>query len=303
MDAGALDEAVEALKAGDLVGLPTETVYGLAGDARKPESVAKIYAAKGRPRFNPLIAHVADLNAAKRQGVFHDRAEALAEAFWPGPLTLVLEARPDGSVCELARAGLSTLAVRVPAHPIAQAVLEHFDGPLAAPSGNRSGSISPTTADHVREGLGGAVSIILDGGACARGLESSVIGFDGSAAYLLRPGALAREAIEAVIGPLLKPKAGAEVSSPGMLSRHYAPQGRLRLNAVIAENGEGLVGFGSVAGDVSLSTSGDLTEAAARLFACLRDMDRRFSRIAVAPIPDHGLGEAINDRLRRASTP
>jgi L-threonylcarbamoyladenylate synthase len=291
------------LRRGRLVIMPTETVYGLAGDATNPDAVAAIYAAKGRPHFNPLIIHVQDAIAARRQGVFDARAESLAAAFWPGPLTLVLPRRPDSPIAELACAGLSSVALRAPAHPKAQELLWSAGRPLAAPSANRSGRISPTTAEDADAEFNGAIPT-LDGGPCEAGLESTIVALppDGPAA-LLRPGAIPRAAIEAVIGPLSAPKPG-RVSAPGMLSSHYAPTAPVRLNALEKHPGERLLGFGPMAGDLNLSPSGDLKEAAARLYAALRALDAQNPEaIAVAPIPKDGLGEAINDRLARAAAP
>ena len=299
-------EAAEALARGDLVILPTETVYGLAADARDPNAVACIFEAKGRPRFNPLIAHVADAGGARALGVFDDRAEALASAFWPGPLTLVLPAQPHCAVCDLARAGLDTVAVRAPDHPLAQAVLAAFDGPVAAPSANRSGRPSPTTcADAVTE-VGGAAATALDGGACTVGVESTVLAVQpGGPVRLLRPGGVARGEIEALVGPLLQ--AGDDAHrSPGRLATHYAPEAPVRLNVETPRDDEVYLAFGlgQPIGErvLNLSPAGDLREAAKNLFAFLRAADRMGpAAIAVAPIPGQGLGEAINDRLARAA--
>lgn len=297
-----IDEAAAALIRGRLVAFPTETVYGLGADATDGEAVAAIFAAKGRPRFNPLIVHVADAPAAARQGMFNPLAEKLAAAFWPGPLTLVLPRRTDATVSLLVSAGLDSVALRVPAHPVAQALLAAVARPLAAPSANASGRITATSATHVAQELGGRVDLILDGGATPLGLESTVIGFDGLQAVLLRPGAIPREDIEAVTGPLKT--AGGTIQSPGQLASHYAPAARLRLNATHIDPGEALLGFGDVANAwLNLSHTGDLKEAAANLFAMLRDMDDQVAAIAVSPIPQTGLGEAINDRLRRAAAP
>jgi len=298
----ALDRAAKILRAGGLVALPTETVYGLAADAADARAVARLYAAKGRPRFNPLIAHVADRAAAGRIARFTPLADRLAGAFWPGPLTLVLE-RVPGGVCDLAAAGLDTLAVRVPAHPAARAVLERVGRPLAAPSANPSEAVSPTTAAHVAEGMGETIDLILDGGPCAVGLESAIVDARGEIGALLRPGGIARAELEAVAGPLAAPDAAAGVAAPGMLKRHYAPATPVRLNAAEKREGDVLLGFGGTPGaDLDLSPSGDLAEAAAALFACLRDLDARGATcLAVAPVPEVGLGEAINDRLRRAA--
>lgn len=302
-DPASIARAVEALRAGGLVAIPTETVYGLAADASDPQAVARIFEAKGRPRFNPLIAHVAGLEQARAEGEFSALALRLAEAFWPGPLTLVVPRRAQGRVCDLARAGLETVALRVPALPAARAVIAAFGGPLSAPSANRSGAASPTRAAHVADDLGDRIDLILDAGACPVGVESSVVAVIGEAATLLRPGGLARAEIEAVSGPLLAPDEGAAPASPGMLARHYAPRATLRLNANSAAPEEGWLGFGesSAGADLNLSYSRDLREAAANLFAYLRRLDGEYLQIAVAPIPEEGLGEAINDRLRRAA--
>lgn len=298
-----IPEAVVALRRGDLVILPTETVYGLAADAGNAEAVARIFAAKGRPRFNPLIAHVDSVAAAARVGRMPPRGEALADRFWPGPLTLVLPVREDCPVCELARAGLDSVAVRVPGHPVARALLEAFGGPVVAPSANRSGRPSPTTFDDAVDETGAATAAALDGGACAVGLESTVVSLLGDRPRLLRPGSITREQLEAVVGPLEAD--GAEGHrSPGRLSLHYAPDAPVRIEAEKARPGEILLGFGPGVGDPrwSLSLTGDLTEAAARLFRLLREADREHpTGIAVSPIPATGLGEAINDRLRRAA--
>jgi L-threonylcarbamoyladenylate synthase len=295
-------DAAEALKTGRLVILPTETVYGLAADAANPAAVAALYEAKGRPRFNPLIAHVPDLAAAERLAVLDNRARTLAAAFWPGALTVVAPVRDDGPVCDLARAGLDTVAVRAPAHPLARRVLALFGGPVAAPSANRSGRPSPTTfADAVSE-TGESATVSLDGGPCAIGLESTVISLLGGPPRLLRPGAVTRAEIEALVGPLAEAETDAR-RSPGRLARHYAPAAPLRLEAAGPRRGETFLGFGpGPEGSFNLSPSGDLAEAAARLFACLRAADALApTAIAVAPIPETGLGEAINDRLRRAA--
>lgn len=301
---GGLPCAVQILRAGGCVAFPTETVYGLGADARNGAAVAGIYAAKGRPSFNPLIAHVADIETAQRYVVWNDLADRLAQAFWPGPLTLVLPLRPDAGISELTTAGLDTLAVRVPAHPLAQALLRAFDAPLAAPSANRSGKISPTTADHVLAGLDGAIEAVLMGGACEVGVESTILGLAPDP-VLLRPGGLPVEALEAMLGEGLAPGGSAETpTAPGQLLSHYAPEAGLRLEAVEAREGEALLGFGPVAGEITLSASGDLREAAAALFGALHRLDAEGAGvIAVAPIPERGLGRAINDRLRRAAAP
>lgn len=282
--------------------MPTETVYGLAADAANPAAVAALFEAKGRPRFNPLIAHVTGLEAARRFAAFDERAVRLAEAFWPGPLTIVAPITDETAVCDLARAGLDTVAVRAPAHPMAQALLEAFGGPVCAPSANRSGRPSPTTLQDALDETGSAVQAVLDGGPCAVGLESTVVAVLDGPVRLLRPGGLAREAIEAVVGPLAEADDDAK-RSPGRLVRHYAPNARVRLDAVSAEPGEAFLRFGDGVDDpLSLSPSGDVREAAQRLFSALRAADRlNPTTIAVAPVPEAGLGEAINDRLRRAA--
>ena len=302
MDASDPISAARALQAGGLVLLPTETVYGLAADAANARAVAAVYQAKGRPSFNPLIAHVADLVAARRIARFDARAEALAARFWPGPLTLVLPVADPLAVCDLARAGLDTVAVRAPAHPLAQAVLQAFGGPLVAPSANRSGRPSPTTFATAVEETGAAAAAGLDGGPCAVGLESTVVALLDEA-RLLRPGAVTRAQIEAVIGPLAEAEADAK-RSPGRLARHYAPDLPVRLEAEDPRPGEAFLAFGPAAHDrlFQLSERRDLAEAAANLFAQLRAADRSGAdAIAVAPIPHEGLGEAINDRLKRAA--
>jgi L-threonylcarbamoyladenylate synthase len=299
--AAKIENAAAALKAGGLVVLPTETVYGLAADASDPRAVAKVYEAKGRPAFNPLIAHVADVATARRIARFDDRAERLAARFWPGPLTLVLPSADEQAVCDLARAGLDTVAVRAPAHPLAHALLEAFGGPLVAPSANRSGRPSPTTFADAMAETGAAAAAGLDGGPCQIGLESTVIALL-DMPRLLRPGAVTRAEIEAIIGPLSEAEADAK-RSPGRLARHYAPDLPLRLNATEPRAGEVWLGFGpGFPEPLNLSPAGDLAEAAANLFAYLRAADRSGAAgIAVAPIPEDGLGEAINDRLRRAA--
>lgn len=297
-------EAARALKAGRLVILPTETVYGLAADAANAAAVAALYEAKGRPRFNPLIAHVLDLAAAARIANLDDRARTLAAAFWPGALTVVAAALHDGPVCDLARAGLDTVAVRAPAHPLARRVLELFGGPIAAPSANRSGRPSPTTLADAMSETGAAAALGLDGGPCRIGLESTVVALLDGPPRLLRPGAVTRAEIEILIGPLAEAEADAR-RSPGRLARHYAPAAPLRLEACGPRPGEAFLAFGphaEVPDDLNLSPAGELDEAAARLFACLRAADALSpTAIAVAPIPEVGLGEAINDRLRRAA--
>lgn len=298
----AIGEAARILGRGGLVGFPTETVYGLGADALNGEAVAGIFAAKGRPRFNPLIVHVASLEEAAQHGEFSQSARTLARAFWPGALTLVLPRRNDSTLSHLVSAGLGTVALRQPSHAIAQELLRALGRPIAAPSANRSGQVSATTAAHVAEELGGKLDYILDGGAAALGLESTVIGFDGDMPVLLRPGAIAREEIEALIGPLAAPDA--LIRSPGQLQSHYAPRARLRLDAASARPDEVLLGFGVVEdARLNLSPRGNLREAAANLFAMLRALDKSAAAIAVSPIPQTGLGEAINDRLARAAAP
>ena len=294
--------AAQALKAGGLVLMPTETVYGLAADAADPAAVAAIFEAKGRPRFNPLIAHVTGLAAARRFAALDNRATRLAQAFWPGPLTIVAPIVDEAAVCDLARAGLDTVAVRAPAHPDAQALLEAFGGPVCAPSANRSGRPSPTTLDAALDETGASAAAWIDGGACAVGLESTVVAVLDGPVRLLRPGGLAREAIEAVVGPLAEADDDAR-RSPGRLARHYAPEAKVRLNAAFAGPGEAFLRFGDGIDDaLSLSPSGDVREAAQRLFSVLRAADRLGpAAIAVAPVPEIGLGEAVNDRLRRAA--
>lgn len=295
--------AAEALQTGRLVMLPTETVYGLAADAANPDAVARIFEAKGRPRFNPLIAHVSSAVEAERIAVFDAHARALAEAFWPGPLTIVAPVRDRLAVCDLARAGLDSVAVRVPGHPRARAVIAAFGGAVVAPSANRSGRPSPTTFKDAMEETGHAVGAAVDGGDCAVGVESTVVSVLDGAVALLRPGSVTREELEAVVGPLTE-RAGQGHRSPGRLALHYAPDAPVRINADAARPGEILLGFGPGVGDPrwSLSPAADLRQAAANLFRLLREADREHpSGIAVSPIPATGLGEAINDRLKRAA--
>lgn len=300
-DPSAIAHAAAFLRAGRLIAFPTETVYGLGADATDGEAVAAIFAAKGRPSFNPLIVHVASLAEAESHVDLPAAARRLAEALWPGPLTLVGPRRAESPLSLLVSAGLDTVAVRVPSHPVAMALLQIAQTPIAAPSANLSGRVSATTAQHVAEGLGDKADLILDAGAAPLGLESTVIGFDGDAPVLLRPGAITREEIEAVIGPLAA--ADDTIRSPGQLESHYAPAAALRLNAGAAEGDELLLGFGNVECAMNLSPRGDLKEAAANLFAMLRALDLEGRPIAVSPIPDQGLGEAINDRLARAAAP
>ncbi len=299
-----LVQAADLLRAGQLVAFPTETVYGLGGSALMGETVAAIYTAKGRPSFNPLIAHVASVEAAKKLVQWSDVADRLAQAFWPGPLTLVLPLRKGHGVSSLVTAGLSTLAVRVPAHPTAQRLLSLVGGPVAAPSANPSGRISPTTAAHVHFGLDGKIAAVVDDGPCGVGLESTIVGLTGDTPVLLRPGGLAVEEIEAALGqPILDRDQGDPLTAPGQLLSHYAPNAAVRLMADAPQDNELYLGFGTRDGDLNLSPSGDLAEAAANLFDYFHQLDARNAPIAVAPIPDHGLGQAINDRLRRAAAP
>ena len=309
----AIREAAGLIAAGKLVAFPTETVYGLGADATNDDAVAAIYAAKDRPAFNPLIVHFADGDAAAAAAAFDGRAENLARAFWPGALTLVLPRRPRCALSLLVSAGLDSVAVRVPDHAVAQALLQGARCPIAAPSANRAGRLSPTRAEHVAQSLGGAVDLILDGGLCRLGVESTVVDLTGEAAALLRPGGVAAEDIEALIGPLappggdvslVVPDGGGAPKSPGLAGRHYAPDRPLRLEAQEARPGEALLAFGPGAPThaLNLSPSGDVAEAAANLFAMLRALDRpENGAIAVMPIPERGLGRAINDRLRRAA--
>ena len=311
-DPAALDQAVDILAAGGCIAAPTETVYGLAADAGSDAAVAGIYAAKGRPKFNPLIAHVDTLERARALIDLPDAALRLAEALWPGPLTLVAARKRGAPVSALAAAGLDTLAVRLPASPTLRSLVARLDRPLAAPSANRSGEISPTTADHVKAGLNGRIDLILDGGPCAVGVESTIVSFiDPQNPEILRAGGLERSLIEAHAGPLsASPSKCSKLHrphAPGQLSTHYAPKAKLRLNASEPAAGEAFLAFGPFnpkeAYDfINLSDRADLVEAAANLFSSLHALDAIAERIAVAPIPDHGLGEAINDRLRRAAT-
>ncbi len=315
IDAQQIADAAEVISSGGLVAMPTETVYGLAADATNDAAIAKIFEAKGRPRFNPLICHVTGEDMAARYAVFTPLAEKLAKAFWPGPLTLVLPRKDDCAVSLLVSAGLDTIAMRAPDHKVAQALIAAVDRPVAAPSANRSGRISPTSADHVERGdLLIEPGMIIDGGPCPIGVESTIVRIDGDGVRLLRPGGVARADIEAVIGaPLQDPPQADKPQAPGMLASHYAPRAKLRLNAKAAEKNEAFLGFGDVAGgtpaaSMNLSDAGDLREAAANLFRCLHALDalcaeRGLQTIAVAPIPAEGLGEAINDRLIRAAAP
>ena len=311
-DAAGIDAAAEAIAAGMLVAMPTETVYGLAADATNAAAVARIFAAKGRPRFNPLIVHVSSPEAAERIAIFTPKAQSLAAAFWPGPLTLVLKSVPGSGIADLVTAGLDTIAVRVPAHPVAQALLTRCGRPLAAPSANRSGHVSATSAEDVAADLGEAVAVILDAGPTPLGIESTIVAVADSEVRLLRPGGVTRQAIEAVIGERLReagPGDSETPQAPGMLAQHYAPAAALRLDARDVRPDEALLAFGlplppgaeRARAVINLSERGDLVEAAAHLFGALRALDRVSDRIAVMPIPEEGLGEAINDRLRRGA--
>jgi L-threonylcarbamoyladenylate synthase len=307
-DAEGIAEAADILRRGGLAAFPTETVYGLAGDATSDAAAARIYAAKGRPSYNPLIAHVGNLEAALKQGIFSEEALRLAKAFWPGPLTLVVPLAPSATICPAARAGQPTVALRVPVHPVARALISAAGRPLAAPSANRSGRVSPVTAAHVAEDLGDAIDLILDGGPCPVGVESTVVACVEGAPRLLRPGGITRDSIEAVLGRRLAGPGGGPLASPGMLASHYAPRARLRLEATKLDADEAGLDFGGIFGAhknvLDLSPERDLEQAAANLFAYLRKLDALgLPRIAAAPIPHEGLGEAINDRLARAAAP
>jgi len=307
-DDDGIETAAVALACGELVAFPTETVYGLGANAENDEAVAAVYAAKGRPSFNPLIVHLPDARSVEQVVAVTPMARMLAERFWPGALTLVL---PRGENCKLSllvSAGLDTAAVRVPDHPVAQSLMLRAGCPVAAPSANRSGAISPTTADHVIQSLptpaDGGPNYVVDGGPCPIGLESTVVDLSGSTPALLRPGGIATEDIETVTGPLAAATNGEAPKSPGMLDKHYAPRAPLRLDATSVDAGEALLGFGPETGNatLNLSAAGDLNQAAANLFAMLRELDGgAYQGIAVMKIPDHGLGQAINDRLRRAA--
>lgn len=306
-DDASVARAVSILRAGQVVALPTETVYGLAADASRADAVAAIYRTKGRPDFNPLIVHVPDMAAARQLAEFDHRAEKIAAAFWPGPLTLVLPLKQGADVAPAVTAGLPTIALRCPAHPVMRAVLQTGGMALAAPSANRSGAISPTEAHHVAASLGEGLDLILDGGACAAGLESTIValrnlGHAPAGWQLLRPGPVDPAAIEALLGEPPLPLIDHAIEAPGQLASHYAPGKPLRLNATTAALDEWLIGFGDVRGDDTLSASGDLAEAAANLYAALHRADASDrTRIAVAPVPVGGMGDAINDRLKRAA--
>lgn len=297
-----IETAAELLQQGRLVAFPTETVYGLGADARQSHAVAGIFAAKQRPTFNPLIVHVDSVETARNLVRWNETAELLATRFWPGPLTLVLPLAEGHGLSSLVTAGLSSVALRVPAHPTAQALLRVSGCPLAAPSANLSGRISPTTAAHVMDGLGGKIAAVIDDGPCTVGLESTIIGLkDGPC--LLRAGGVPREDVEQTLGRSLSAPKENDITAPGQLRSHYAPAAQVRLNATEARNDEVMLGFGTVTGDETLSATGDLTEAAARLFDCLHRLDATGKPIAVATVPAIGLGAAINDRLQRAAAP
>ena len=301
-DAAGIAVAAEQLRAGGLVALPTETVYGLAARADSASAVAAIYHAKGRPDFNPLIVHVPDLVTAEAIAVFDDRAQALAARFWPGALTLVLPLRADAPIALAVTAGLDTIALRCPAHPVMRAVLEACALPLAAPSANASGGVSPTRAEHVAASLGDAVGLVLDGGACMAGIESTIVALRGSGWEVLRPGPVTVAQLIELLGPPLDVAAARRIEAPGQLASHYSPGKPVRLDARSAQADEFLIGFGPIAGSINLSSGGDLAEAAARLYECLHAAAAApDARIAVAPVPAEGIGAAINDRLRRAA--
>ena len=301
-DAAGIAAAADVLRAGGLVAVPTETVYGLAARADSAPAVAQIYRAKGRPDFNPLIVHIPDLAAAERIAIFDERARQLAAAFWPGALTMVLPLREGAEIAPAVTAGLPTIALRCPAHPAMRAVLAATQLPLAAPSANRSGGVSPSRAEHVAESLGSAVGLVLDGGPCAAGIESTIVALRDGGWQVLRPGPITGEQIAALLGAPLQPEGSAGIEAPGQLASHYSPGKPVRLNAECAGPDEFMIGFGGVAGDVSLSPSGDLADAASRLYDCLHAAQRApQTRIAIAKVPDEGIGAAINDRLGRAA--
>ncbi|MDE2596591.1 MAG: threonylcarbamoyl-AMP synthase [Sphingomonadales bacterium] len=303
-DDSAIARAAAVLRAGGLVAVPTETVYGLAARADSEAAVARIYAAKGRPDFNPLIVHVPGVTAGERLARFDERALALAAAFWPGALTMVLPRRTDAALAPAVTAGLPTVALRCPAHPAMRALLAATDLPLAAPSANRSGGVSPSQAGHVASSLGNKVDLILDGGACERGIESTIVALrDGGGWQVLRPGPVTEAAISAILGPAHDGMAEDRgIEAPGQLASHYAPGKPVRLNALTAQPDEFHIGFGAVPGDISLSSGGDLAEAAARLYTCLHAAAAAPQpRVAIAPVPEEDIGAAINDRLRRAA--
>lgn len=301
-DQAGIAAAARLLRAGSLVALPTETVYGLAARADRAAAVAQIYQAKGRPDFNPLIVHVPDLAAAEQIARFDQRGRQLAQAFWPGALTMVLPLREEAGIAPAVTAGLPTIALRCPAHPAMRAVLEAAELPLAAPSANRSGGVSPSRAEHVAASLGDAVGLVLDGGPCTAGIESTIVALRDDGWEVLRPGPVTAQQIAAVLGTERSAKGTGQIEAPGQLASHYSPGKPVRLNAETAEADEFLIGFGAIAGHVSLSPSGDMAEAASRLYDCLHAARQAPQpRIAVAPVPEQGIGVAINDRLRRAA--
>jgi len=301
-DQAGIAAAARLLRAGSLVALPTETVYGLAARADRAAAVAQIYQAKGRPDFNPLIVHVPDLAAAEQIARFDQRGRQLAQAFWPGALTMVLPLREEAGIAPAVTAGLPTIALRCPAHPAMRAVLEAAELPLAAPSANRSGGVSPSRAEHVVASLGDAVGLVLDGGPCAAGIESTIVALRDDGWEVLRPGPVTAQQIAAVLGTERSAKGTGQIEAPGQLASHYSPGKPVRLNAETAEADEFVIGFGAIAGHVSLSSSGDMAEAASRLYDCLHAARQAPQpRIAVAPVPEQGIGVAINDRLRRAA--
>jgi L-threonylcarbamoyladenylate synthase len=303
-DGAAIDEAAELIAAGFPVAIPTETVYGLAARADQGDAVARIYAAKGRPAFNPLIVHIGSLEQAETLAVFDQTARALAQRFWPGPLTIILPLKADAPIAALATAGLATIALRMPAHPAMRAVLQATGLPLAAPSANASGTISPTRAEHVMRSLGGRIPMIIDAGPTALGLESTIVAVADGTVTVLRPGPLAPDSWHDIAATRDDQPELDRITAPGRLASHYAPSKPLRLNAGQAHLSEWLIGFGDAGGDANLSPAGDLSEAAARLFDLLHEADTQDrAAIAIAPIPEIGLGVAINDRLRRAAAP
>jgi len=299
-----IEQAAQILADGGLVAMPTETVYGLGADALCDQAVAKIYEAKGRPSFNPLISHMTSSDMARDYVEWTDVAKKLSNAFWPGPMTLVLPAKQDCAISQLARAGLPSVAIRVPSHPVARALLSKLARPVAAPSANPSGRISPTTLDHVLAGLDGRIDAVIDGGPCEMGVESTIISLLDEP-VILRPGNIIIEQIQAVLGTGIKTLTDADViTAPGQLTSHYAPNASVRLNATTFKVDEKSLGFGEIVGDLNLSPSADLREATANLFSMLHELDtRQGTKIAIAPIPNHGLGIAINDRLKRAAAP
>ncbi|MEM1075707.1 MAG: L-threonylcarbamoyladenylate synthase [Pseudomonadota bacterium] len=301
-DSTGIVQAARFLRDGALVAFPTETVYGLGADACSGPAVAAIFDAKGRPSFNPLIVHLAQSDWARRYADWSELAERVADRFWPGPLSLVLPLKSGHNLSPLVTAGLPSVALRVPGHPTAQRLLDEFGSPVAAPSANPSGRISPTRADHVAMGLGNQVAAIVDDGPCSVGLESTIIGLDGPP-RLLRPGGISHEELEHTLGQKILPAQTGAITAPGQMQSHYAPRARVRLNARSSKPGEVLLGFGPGKADLNLSATGDLREAAANLFEYLHKVDATGQPIAVASIPDVGLGRAINDRLRRAAAP